>query len=57
MSEKDKFPGIIAEIVREEIGKIVGEAKEELREIVRTELLPMLSRERINNRRAGKCGI
>jgi hypothetical protein len=42
MSEKDKLRGIIAKIVREEIEAIVKEAKEEIREIVRTELLPGL---------------
>lgn len=42
MGKKDKLRGIIAEIVREESAAIVREANEEIREIVRAELLPRL---------------
>jgi len=42
MSEKDKLREIIAKIVREETEAMMSEANEEIREIVRTELLPGL---------------
>ncbi|MDI6810941.1 MAG: GvpL/GvpF family gas vesicle protein [archaeon] len=40
--ENDKLKEIIAEIVREETEAMVREAKEEIREIVRSDFLPML---------------
>jgi len=40
--EKDELRGIITKIVREEIEAMIREAKKEIREVVKTELLPGL---------------
>jgi uncharacterized protein YajQ (UPF0234 family) len=42
MSENEKLRGIILEIVREEIDALTREAKEEIRALVKAELLPVL---------------
>ncbi len=42
MSENEKVRGIILEIVREEIDALTREVKEEIRALVRAELLPVL---------------